>query len=138
MTATPAVALRTEADRELARATLPPSLFAKLDSYADRLDLGMITRAYEFSRSAHSGQKRRSGEDFVTHAQEVAQILADLHLDTVTLTCALIHDVVEDTAATLEDIRNAFGEEVARVVDGLTKIARVEFRTNTEQQVENY
>src|SRR5690606_37270415 len=94
--------------------------------------------AYEFSRRAHEGQKRHSGDDYITHSLEVTQILADLHLDTVTLTAALIHDVVEDTPATLEDVQLQFGDEVARVVDGLTKIARVQFRTNTEQQVENY
>src|SRR5690606_36406950 len=94
--------------------------------------------AYEFSRRAHEGQKRHSGDDYITHSLEVTQILADLHLDTVTLTAALIHDVVEDTPATLEEVQENFGDEVARVVDGLTKIARVQFRTNTEQQVENY
>jgi guanosine-3',5'-bis(diphosphate) 3'-pyrophosphohydrolase len=98
----------------------------------------MIARAYEFSREAHAGQKRHSGEDFIVHSQEVTEILAELYLDTVTLTCALIHDVVEDTEVTLEDVRATFGDEVAHVVDGLTKIARVQFRTNTEQQVENY
>src|SRR5690606_5852994 len=112
--------------------------FRSLDAYAERLDLGLITRAYELSRAAHEGQKRHSGEDYIVHCVEVATILADLHLDSVTLTCALIHDVVEDTGTSLEDVRAAFGDEVARVVDGLTKIARVQFRTNTEQQVENY
>jgi GTP diphosphokinase / guanosine-3',5'-bis(diphosphate) 3'-diphosphatase len=127
-----------EQARESARAVLPSGLFAKLEEYADRLDLALIARAYEFSKVAHQGQKRRSGEDYIIHCVEVAEILADLHLDTVTLVCALIHDVVEDTPATLEDVRNTFGGEVATVVDGLTKISRVEFRTNTEQQVENY
>ncbi|MQA88676.1 MAG: RelA/SpoT family protein [Gemmatimonas sp.] len=129
---------KIDAARARARAVLPSSLFAKLDAYADRLDLDMITRAYEFGRAAHEGQKRHSGEDFIVHSQEVAEILAELHLDTVTLTCALIHDVVEDTETDLADIQATFGDEVARVVDGLTKIARVQFRTNTEQQVENY
>lgn len=133
-----AAAVRTGSDRERAREVIPAKLFAKLDAYADRLDLGMIARAYEFSRRAHQGQKRHSGEDYIVHCQEVTEILADLYLDTVTLTCALIHDVVEDTDTTLEDIRREFGEEVGHVVDGLTKIARVQFRTNTEQQVENY
>ena len=87
---------------------------------------------------AHAGQKRHSGEDYIVHCVEVAEILAELHLDTATIASGLIHDVVEDTTATLEDVRDAFGDEVARVVDGLTKIARVQFRTNTEQQVENY
>lgn len=127
-----------EEARTVARAVLPPSLYAKLEPYAARLDLALITRAYEFSKVAHHGQKRRSGEDYIVHCVEVAEILADLHLDTVTLVAALIHDVVEDTPATIEDVRDAFGEEVATVVDGLTKISRVEFRTNTEQQVENY
>ena len=129
---------RADGGREQARAILPPSLFAKLDAYSDRLDMEMITRAYEFSRRAHEGQKRKSGDDFIVHTQEVAEILAGLHLDSVTLASALIHDVVEDTPTTLEDVQSFFGDEVARVVDGLTKIARVQFRTNTEQQVENY
>ncbi len=129
---------RSDQTREAARAILPPRLFEALDVYAERLDLGLITRAYEFSKVAHEGQKRHSGEDYVVHCQEVAEILADLHLDTATIASGLIHDVVEDTSATLENVRDAFGEEVVRVVDGLTKIARVQFRTNTEQQVENY
>jgi GTP diphosphokinase / guanosine-3',5'-bis(diphosphate) 3'-diphosphatase len=124
--------------RDLARAILPPSLYARLEAYAERLDLGLITRAYEFSKVAHHGQKRRSGEDYIVHCVEVAEILAELHLDTVTLASSLIHDVVEDTPATLEDVLDSFGKEVATVVDGLTKLSRVEFRTNTEQQVENY
>ncbi len=127
-----------EEARELARAILPPSLFARLEPYAGRLDLAMITRAYEFSAVAHAGQKRQSGEDYITHCVEVTEILAELHLDSVTLASGLIHDVVEDTSATLEDVRDTFGNEVVKVVDGLTKIARVQFRTNTEQQVENY
>ena len=134
----PATTEQLTADRDHAREVLPPSLFAKLDVYADRLDLGQLARAYEFSRAAHEGQKRHSGEDYIIHAVEVSEILAELHLDSVTLTSALIHDVVEDTGKTLEEVREAFGDEVARVVDGLTKIARVQFRTNTEQQVENY
>jgi GTP pyrophosphokinase len=124
--------------REHARAVLPARLFAKLEAHAGRLDLGLITRAYEFSQVAHTGQKRRSGEDYITHCIEVAEILAELHLDSPTIASGLIHDVVEDTSATLQDVREAFGEEVAKIVDGLTKISRVQFRTNTEQQVENY
>jgi GTP diphosphokinase / guanosine-3',5'-bis(diphosphate) 3'-diphosphatase len=135
---TPAPADLLEQAHATARAVLPPALMAKLETYAERLDLGLITRAYEFSAFAHAGQKRHSGEDYVTHCVEVAEILAELHLDSVTLASGLIHDVVEDTSATLEDVHSAFGDEVAKVVDGLTKISRVQFRTNTEQQVENY
>ena len=123
---------------EHARAILPPGLFARLEPNAARLDLGLITRAYEFSKLAHAGQKRHSGEDYIVHAEQVAEILADLHLDAITIASGLIHDVVEDTSATLEDVRDAFGDEPARIVDGLTKIAKVQFRTNTEQQVENF
>ena len=129
---------RAEEALAVARAVLPPRLLARIESYMERLDIEMLTRAYEFSRIAHAGQKRRSGEDYIVHCVEVTEILADLHLDTVTLVSALIHDVVEDTTATLEDVKDAFGGEVATVVDGLTKISRVQFRTNTEQQVENY
>jgi GTP diphosphokinase / guanosine-3',5'-bis(diphosphate) 3'-diphosphatase len=127
-----------EEAREAARAVLPTTLLANLKEYAERLDFALITRAYEFSKVAHQGQKRRSGEDYIVHCVDVAEILAELHLDTVTIVSALIHDVVEDTPATIDDVRAAFGGEVATVVDGLTKISRVEFRTNTEQQVENY
>jgi len=129
---------RAEEALAIARAVLPPAFLSALEAYLDRLDLELITRAYEFSRIAHSGQKRSSGEDYITHCVEVAQILAELHLDSVTLVSALIHDVVEDTSATIEDVRDAFGNVVARVVDGLTKIGKVQFRSNTEQQVENY
>ncbi|MET0396302.1 MAG: bifunctional (p)ppGpp synthetase/guanosine-3',5'-bis(diphosphate) 3'-pyrophosphohydrolase [Longimicrobiaceae bacterium] len=129
---------RAEEALAVARAVLPPRLLSRIESYMERLDIEMLTRAYEFSRIAHAGQKRRSGEDYIVHCVEVTEILADLHLDTVTLVSALIHDVVEDTTATLDDVRDAFGDEVATVVDGLTKISRVQFRTNTEQQVENY
>jgi GTP diphosphokinase / guanosine-3',5'-bis(diphosphate) 3'-diphosphatase len=135
---TPAPADAIEHAHATARAVLPPGLMSRLELYAERLDLGLITRAYEFSAFAHAGQKRHSGEDYVTHCVEVTEILAELHLDSVTLASGLIHDVVEDTSATLEDVRSAFGDEVAKVVDGLTKISRVQFRTNTEQQVENY
>jgi GTP diphosphokinase / guanosine-3',5'-bis(diphosphate) 3'-diphosphatase len=121
-----------------ARAILPTLLFESIEGYAARLDLEMVTRAYEFSSVAHAGQKRRSGEDYVTHCVEVASILGELHLDSVTIASALIHDVVEDTPATIDDVRDAFGAEVATVVDGLTKLAKVQFRTSTEQQVENF
>jgi GTP pyrophosphokinase len=131
--------VRTAEDAlEQARAILPPRLWAALEPHRERLDVELITLAYEFSRFAHRGQKRHSGEDYIVHCVEVATILADLHLDSVTVASGLIHDVVEDTTATIDDVREAFGDEVATVVDGLTKIAKVQFRTSTEQQVENF
>jgi guanosine-3',5'-bis(diphosphate) 3'-pyrophosphohydrolase len=129
---------RSEEALASARAVLPPRLFSTLEPFVDRLDAELITRAYEFSRVAHAGQKRKSGEDYIVHCIEVAEILGGLHLDSVTIASGLIHDVVEDTTATLGDVREAFGDEVATVVDGLTKIAKVQFRTSTEQQVENF
>jgi guanosine-3',5'-bis(diphosphate) 3'-pyrophosphohydrolase len=104
----------------------------------DRLDRDLLARAYRFSEKAHSGQTRRSGEPYVSHCVEVAKILAELQLDTVTVASGLIHDVVEDTSITVEDVEREFGSEVAAIVDGLTKIASLPFGTSQERQVENY
>jgi GTP pyrophosphokinase len=117
---------------------LPTRLRESVETYADRLDLDLIARAYRFSEKAHTGQKRASGEDYLAHCVEVTKILADLHLDSFSLAAGLIHDVVEDTAFTLADVRTAFGGEIATIVDGVTKIGKVQFRSTTEQQVENY
>jgi GTP pyrophosphokinase len=109
-----------------------------MESYADRLDVDAVRDAYELAREAHSGQRRASGEKFVTHAVEVATILSLLGLDTDSLVSGLVHDVVEDTTVSLADIDKRFGKGVSTIVDGVTKIGRVEFRSHTEQQVENY
>jgi GTP pyrophosphokinase len=93
--------------------------------------------ALRFSASAHRGQKRLSGEDFIEHPVAVATILADLHLDTTTITAALLHDTVEDTDVTVAEIEDDFGDEVARIVDGLTKLERIEFKTREQEQAEN-
>jgi GTP pyrophosphokinase len=121
-----------------ALAALPERLRTSLESNSDRLDLATIARAWEFSAKSHQGQKRASGEDFTIHLVEVAKILADLQLDAISITAALIHDVIEDTDATYEDVVREFGPEVARIVDGVTKIGKVQFQSTTEQQVENY
>ncbi len=125
-------------NRNEALETLPPRLREALEKSTDRLDVGLIARVYAFSRDAHAGQKRASGEDYIGHCVEVAALLVEMHLDTDSVAAGLIHDVVEDTNATLEDVRAEFGEQIARIVDGLTKIAKVQFRSTTEQQVENY
>jgi GTP pyrophosphokinase len=117
---------------------LPPRLRESVQLYAERLDVDLIARAYRFSEKAHAGQKRASGEAYLQHCVEVTKILADLHLDSFSLAAGLIHDVVEDTSFTLDDVRREFGEEIATIVDGVTKIGKVEFRSSTEQQVENY
>ncbi|HHP51184.1 MAG TPA: bifunctional (p)ppGpp synthetase/guanosine-3',5'-bis(diphosphate) 3'-pyrophosphohydrolase [Moorella mulderi] len=99
-------------------------------------DISLLDRAYQFALKAHQGQKRKSGEDYIVHPLNVAFILAELQLDMVTLAAALLHDVVEDTGVTLEDIKEEFGEEIALLVDGVTKLGRLECRTKEEQQAE--
>ncbi|NNM32680.1 MAG: HD domain-containing protein, partial [Gemmatimonadetes bacterium] len=109
-----------------------------MEAYAPSLDVDTVKAAYELADEAHAGQRRASGEPFINHAVEVATIAAELRLDSSSIIGALVHDVVEDTAVSLQGIRELFGEEVASIVDGVTKIGRVQFRSNTEQQVENY
>ena len=105
----------------------------------ERLDRDLLARAYKFSEEAHRGQRRLSGEPFVSHCVEVAKILADLQLDSVTVACGLIHDVVEDTRITVPDVEREFGKEMAGIVDGLTKIAKLPTGgTKEERQVESY
>jgi guanosine-3',5'-bis(diphosphate) 3'-pyrophosphohydrolase len=117
---------------------LAPDLRAVLERHADRLDLDLIERALRYSASAHRGQKRMSGEDFVSHSIGVALILAEQLLDSTTIAAALLHDVVEDSDVRTEDIAKEFGGEIAGIVDGLTKISSLTFRSSAEEQVENY
>ena len=117
---------------------VPRALARQLEAYADRLDVDQIRAAYEVAAEAHAGQKRASGDPYVKHAVEVATILASLRLDTATIVAGLVHDSIEDTAVSLPDLRALFGDEIADLVDGVTKIGKVEFRSNTEQQMENY
>lgn len=117
---------------------LPRPLARAMERYADRLDVDQVKEAYRLAVEAHAGQKRASGEEYVSHVVEVATLLAQFKLDTASLVAALVHDVVEDTPITLTEIEEQFGYEVGQIVDGLTKIGRVEFKSHTEQQVENY
>src|SRR5436190_6081053 len=100
-------------------------------------DLNLLRRAYLFSAREHRGQKRASGESYLVHPLEVANILADMRLDPVSVSTGLLHDVVEDTLADTDTIRNYFGEEVAHLVEGLTKIAHISKLSREEQQAEN-
>ncbi len=115
-----------------------PEFRAVLERHAERLDLELIDRALKYSASAHRGQKRMSGEDFVSHSIAVALILAEQLLDSTSISAALLHDVVEDSDVRTEDIAREFGAEVAGIVDGLTKISSLTFRSSAEEQVENY
>ncbi len=119
----------------------PPSpidpVLKKVRSYNPKADTREIARAFAFAEAAHLGQKRKSGEDFITHPVAVTEILADLRLDTTTLEAALLHDTVEDTQVTMQDIEDGFGPDVARIVDGLTKLERLEFHSREQEQAEN-
>jgi guanosine-3',5'-bis(diphosphate) 3'-pyrophosphohydrolase len=117
---------------------LAPEFQDILNRHADRLDLPLINRALEVSASAHRGQKRMSGEEFISHSIAVASILTELLQDSTSIAAALLHDVVEDSEVRTEDLAEEFGDEVAGLVDGLTKIAHLTFRSSTEEQVENY
>ncbi|MBI3789323.1 MAG: bifunctional (p)ppGpp synthetase/guanosine-3',5'-bis(diphosphate) 3'-pyrophosphohydrolase [Gemmatimonadetes bacterium] len=108
------------------------------EGVGERLDQELLVRAYHYSERAHTGQVRRSGEPYVTHCVEVAKILAELQLDTVTVASGLMHDVVEDTDITVQDIEAEFGKEVAAIVDGVTKIGGLTLTSAAERQVENY
>ena len=101
-------------------------------------DMELIQRAYELAEAAHAGQKRASGEAYIIHPLHVAAILVDMHLDEATISAALLHDVVEDTTYTIEEMQEHFGEEVAMLIDGVTKLGRIEYKSKEEQQLENY
>lgn len=112
-------------------------LIAKIDTIDKRYDTEKIKRAYALADSAHEGQMRSSGEKYITHPLSVADILLDYHMDTDTICAALLHDVVEDTDTSLDDVKKQFGEDVALMVDGVTKIGQVPLNTKEEQQAEN-
>ncbi|HVX31940.1 MAG TPA: bifunctional (p)ppGpp synthetase/guanosine-3',5'-bis(diphosphate) 3'-pyrophosphohydrolase [Solirubrobacterales bacterium] len=102
------------------------------------IDREKVERAFEFACERHADQKRYSGDEFITHPVGVAQICAGMRLDTDTLCAALLHDTVEDTSATLEEVREEFGDEVAQLVDGVTKLTGMNFESRDERQAENY
>jgi len=113
-------------------------LSSQLQNYLPESELPSITSAYEFSAKAHEGQQRRSGDPYITHPIAVAEILAQLHLDSGSIKAALLHDVVEDTGRTLQEIEQHFGEDVARLVDGVSKIDHLRFDSAAEAQAESF
>jgi len=110
----------------------------KTQSYLTTEEQELIEKAYVFSARVHRDQLRLSGEPYLTHPLEVAGILADMRLDAATIATGLLHDTVEDTFATLEQIEQAFGRDVAQLVDGVTKIAKIKYKSEEERQAENY
>jgi GTP pyrophosphokinase len=118
--------------------TAAPALFKEWSGYLKPEDISQLQSAYHFSEQAHEGQFRKSGEPYISHPLAVANILAQWHLDTQALTAALLHDVMEDTAVTKTEISRTFGRPVAELVDGVSKLDRIEFESHAEAQAENF
>ena len=113
-------------------------LIDKMNTYHPTKEFNMIDRAYHLAVEAHKEQKRKSGEPYIIHPLKVAYILAELELDKETITAGILHDTIEDTQYTYEDIANIFSEEVANLVDGVTKLRKLSYSTKEEMQAENY
>jgi GTP pyrophosphokinase len=118
--------------------TAAPALFKEWSGYLKPEDISQLQSAYHFSEQAHEGQFRKSGEPYISHPLAVANILAQWHLDTQALTAALLHDVMEDTSVTKTEISRNFGKPVAELVDGVSKLDKIEFETHAEAQAENF
>lgn len=113
-------------------------LLEKAGAYIKEPELALIREAYDFAEEAHHGQTRKSGEPYILHPLAVADIVVNMQMDSISIIAALLHDVVEDTTVPLDEIRKKFGETCAMLVDGLTKLERIKFRSKEEQQNENY
>jgi len=114
------------------------NLLKKSKIYLDDKQIELIKDAYTFSNASHYGQLRKSGEPYINHPLSVASILADMKMDSASIIAAILHDVVEDTKTGKDDIEKRFGDEIARLVDGLTKIDNIKFLSQDEAQAENF
>ncbi|PTQ90873.1 GTP pyrophosphokinase [Nitrosomonas nitrosa] len=114
------------------------SLFSEVSKYFKSEELALLKNAYFFSQGAHSGQFRKTGEPYISHPVAVASILCQLHLDAITLAAALLHDVLEDTSITKAELSERFGASVAELVDGVSKLEKIEFQTKADAQAENF
>ena len=117
--------------------TLIENLIQKVKTYNPEADVSIIEKAFEYAKSKHEGQVRRSGEKYIIHPVEVANILAELELDVESIAAGLMHDVVEDTEVTNDQMKSMFGEEIAKLVDGVTKLGKIAYKTKEENQAEN-
>jgi guanosine-3',5'-bis(diphosphate) 3'-pyrophosphohydrolase len=117
---------------------LVEELLAEVSSYNPDVDQDLLKRAFSFAARAHEGQQRRSGEDFIHHPFGAAKICAQLRLDDETIAAALLHDVVEDTGVEIDEVRAEFGEEIARLVEGVTKLTGIRFQSREHAEAENY
>ncbi|MDM0994673.1 RelA/SpoT family protein [Clostridium perfringens] len=112
-------------------------LISKIKANGNNVDIDLVKKAYDLAFEAHKEQKRESGEPYITHPISVAMILADMGMDTNTIVAGLLHDVIEDTDYTYEDISNIFNGEVANLVDGVTKLGKIKYKSKEEQQADN-
>ncbi|HEV7642159.1 MAG TPA: bifunctional (p)ppGpp synthetase/guanosine-3',5'-bis(diphosphate) 3'-pyrophosphohydrolase [Gaiellaceae bacterium] len=117
---------------------LVDELLAEVEAYKPDVDRELLTRAFDYAAQAHAGQVRQSGQEFIYHPWGAAKILAGLQLDEATLAAALLHDVVEDTSTDIDELRAEFGEEIANLVEGVTKLTRVKFQSREHAEAENY
>ncbi len=113
-------------------------LLDRVKSYHADADLGVVRKAYEFSAKAHEGQRRRSGEPYLQHPIAVAGVLTSLKTDVTAIVAGLLHDTLEDTVATPEELEKEFGKDVVHLVDGVTKIGKITFKSYEEKQAENF
>jgi GTP pyrophosphokinase len=113
-------------------------IVSELAGYFPSADVPLVRRAYQFAAQAHDGQTRKSGDPYVTHPLAVAQIIAELKLDVASVCAGLLHDCVEDTSATVDQLGDLFGKEIAFLVDGVTKLGKLPYSTREEQQAENF
>ena len=114
------------------------SLSHRLSSYLEPLQINRVKRAYFYAEQAHSGQFRRSGEPYITHPLAVANILASMHMDHQSLMAAMLHDVIEDTGIGKLALAEQFGDVVADLVDGVSKLAKIEYESQAEKQAKNF
>ena len=113
-------------------------IISEIVKYNPDADLDVVLRAHDFARRAHEGQTRGSGEPYLSHVKEVALLTTKLKLDVSSIAAALLHDSVEDTSISLEQIQSEFGESVANLVDGVTKLSQVKFSSKEIEQAENF
>src|SRR5499426_421076 len=128
----------TVLDERRHREDLVEELIAEVEAYNPDVDKELLRRSFEYAERAHAGQTRRSGDEFIHHPLGVARICAELHLDEQTIAAALLHDVIEDTEADLEEVRAEFGPDVAQLVEGVTKLTRISFQSREQAEAENY
>jgi guanosine-3',5'-bis(diphosphate) 3'-pyrophosphohydrolase len=113
-------------------------LLAEVRAYSSSVDIELVTRAFRYAADRHEGQQRQSGSPFIEHPVGAARICAELRLDEQTIAAALLHDVVEDTETDIEEVRAEFGDEIARLVEGVTKLTRISFQSREQAEAENY